>query len=187
MSASENDEGNLEKYRDYLALLARLQLERPLHGKIDVSGIIQQTMMEAYQARKSTSIKDADHEAAWLRRILTNNLSDEIRKIKAEKRDWRKERSLEAALEKSSARLQNWLSDGQPSPSGQIQRQEDASSMSTELAKLPEAQREALILRYFQGCSLAQIAEQLQRSETAVAGLLKRGLQHLRRRFSKEE
>jgi RNA polymerase sigma-70 factor (ECF subfamily) len=51
------------------------------------------------------------------------------------------------------------------------------------MAQLPDSQREALIMRHFHGWSLAQIAEQLDRSPSAVAGLLKRGLQQLRRQL----
>jgi len=48
------------------------------------------------------------------------------------------------------------------------------------LATLPAAQRETLVLQHWHGWSVAQIAEHLGRSRTAVAGLLKRGLQNLR-------
>ncbi len=39
---------NLDDYRDYLQLLAQLQLDQALQGKIDLSGVVQQTMLEAY-------------------------------------------------------------------------------------------------------------------------------------------
>ena len=39
------------------------------------------------------------------------------------------------------------------------------------------SQREALLLHYWEGCSLVEIAEQLDRTTDAVGGLLKRGLQ----------
>ncbi len=52
--------------------------------------------------------------------------------------------------------------------------------LAAALDKLPDAQREALMLRHFHGWPLAQIAEHLGRSHAAVAGLLKRGLQQLR-------
>ena len=48
------------------------------------------------------------------------------------------------------------------------------------LGKLPQDQREALRLRYLEGKTLLEIAERLDRSEMAVAGLLKRGLRSLR-------
>ena len=60
------------------------------------------------------------------------------------------------------------------------QRQEQALQLSAALAKLPDAQREALLMRHIHGHSLANIAQHLGRSHAAVAGLLKRGLQQLR-------
>jgi RNA polymerase sigma-70 factor (ECF subfamily) len=170
----------LERYRDYLRLLAQLQLDRKLQAKIDLSGIVQQTMLEAHQALGEFASQDADHLAAWLRQILAHNLADEIRKLRTARRNVSKERSLEAALEESSNQLKTWLISRQSSPSRHVHRQEQALHLSAAMAQLPDSQREALIMRHFHGWSLAQIAEQLDRSPSAVAGLLKRGLQQLR-------
>ena len=68
-----------------------------------------------------------------------------------------------------------------------MQRQEQALRLSAALGRLPDAQREALVLRHLRGWSLAQIAGQLGRSRAAVAGLLKRGLQQLRRELPDKE
>ena len=180
----DDEDRNFEDYREYLRLLAQLQLDGRLQGKIDLSGVVQQTMFEAYQVRGNYERHDADHLAAWLRRILANNLADEIRKLMTDKRNVSRERSMEAAIEQSSLRLQDWLAAEQSSPSLHAQRQEQAVQLSAELAKLPIAQREALLLRHFQGRSLAEIAEHLGRSHAAVAGLLKRGLQQLRNQLA---
>lgn len=171
---------DLEDYREYLRLLAELQLDRPLQGKIDLSGVVQQTMLEAHQALRKHKPQPGHHLAAWLRQILANNLTDELRKLRTGKRDVSQERSLEAALQQSSLRLQAWLVADQSSPSAHACRQEQAIRLSAALGKLPEAQRDALLMRHFRGWSLKQIAEHLGRSQAAVAGLLKRGLQQLR-------
>ncbi len=178
---------NLEDHREYLRLLAQLQIDPLLQGKIDLSGVVQQTMLEAHRALPQYEVENADHMAAWLRRILANNLADEIRKLKTGKRDVTRERSLEVALGQSSNRLEAWLAAEQSSPSGHAVRQEQALRVSTALAKLPETQREALVLRHFHAWSLAQIAEHLNRSHAAVAGLLKRGLQQLRNQLTDGE
>src|SRR5436305_2140821 len=99
-----------ERYRDYLHLLAHLQVEPRLRAKIDLSGVVQQTLLEAHQAGGAVGL-------AWLRRVLANNLGDEIRKATAAKRDLGREQSLEAALDASSARLDGWRAGDQSSPS----------------------------------------------------------------------
>jgi RNA polymerase sigma-70 factor (ECF subfamily) len=174
------DGAMLEGYRDYLALLARIQVARRLRAKVDLSGVVQQTLFDAHQALPRFRPRDEAERAAWLRRILANNLADELRKLRAAKRDVGRERSLEADLDESSARLGAWLAADQSSPSRGVERQEQALALARALAALPEAQREALVLQHWGGWSLAQIAEHLGRTPAAVAGLLKRGLARLR-------
>lgn len=57
---------------------------------------------------------------------------------------------------------------------------EQELKLADALAALPSAQYEAIVLHYWQGCSLAETAQQLGRSPAAVAGLLHRGLKTLR-------
>ena len=55
------------------------------------------------------------------------------------------------------------------------------------MIQLPSAQREAIVLHHLQGCSLAQTARSLDKTDTAVAGLLHRGLKKLRELMSRGE
>src|SRR3954452_19717350 len=119
----------LERYRGYLQLLARLQLDPRLRGKIDLSGVVQQTLLEAHLAAWQADVPPL----AWLRRILANNLGDEIRKLTTARRAVSREQSREAALEASSARLDEWLAAQQPSPSAQLQREEEALRLAKAL------------------------------------------------------
>ncbi len=170
----------LERFRDYLKLLARLQLGDCSPGRVDPSDIVQQTLMEAFEKRDQFNGSTSSEQAAWLRRILARNVADVFRAQGRLKRDVTRERSLEMELDQSSARLGNWLALEQPSPSEHAQRHEQAILLADALARLPEHQREALVLHYWQGRSLAEIGASLDRSTSSVAGLLKRGLKHLR-------
>jgi RNA polymerase sigma-70 factor (ECF subfamily) len=174
----------LERQRSYLLLLARLQVGPALRHKLDLSGVVQQTLWEAHQAAEQVQV---EQWTAWLRRVLAHNLADALRKLAAGKRDVRRERSLEAALDESASRIEGWLAAQQSSPSQALQRQEQLAALMEALAQLPEAQREALVLRHCENWSLADISRHLQRTPAAVAGLLKRGLKQLRQHLRQPE
>lgn len=174
------DGQELERFRAYLRLLARLHLDSRLRGKLEPSDLVQQTLLQAYQALEQFRGRSDAELAAWLRQILARALAQAVRDFARLRRDVARERSLEAALADSSARLDAWLAAEQSSPSQQAQRNEEALRLAEALEQLPEAQREALVLQHWQGWSLAQIGVHLGRTPAAVAGLIKRGLKHLR-------
>jgi RNA polymerase sigma-70 factor (ECF subfamily) len=171
---------DLERYRDYLHLLARLRLDPRLRGKVDLSGVVQQTLLEAYQAWPQSPAAGLEPPTAWLRRILANNLTDEARKLTAAVRNVERERSLEQALDASSARIGAWLAAEQSSPSQRAIREEEMSQLAAALAQLPDDQRTAVELHHLQGLPLAEVAAQLDRTKGATAALLFRGLKKLR-------
>lgn len=171
---------DLERFRAYLRLLARLHLDRRLQGKLDASDVVQQTLLEAYRSAHKLQGRSDAEKAAWLRQALAHQMAHAVRDLGRAKRDIARERSLEAALAESSAQLEKWLAAEQSSPSDQAVRQELSIRLAAELEALPEAQREALMLHYWQGWTLPQIAAHLGKSAAAVAGLLQRGLKTLR-------
>lgn len=177
------DAWELERFRSYLHLLARMQWNTRLRAKMDASDIVQQTLLQAHQGLKEFRGHSQGELIAWLRQILARNLANAARDLARAKRNVSRERSLEAALTDSSARLDAWLAADQSSPSQQADRHEQSLRLSEALMNLPEAQREALVLHYFQGWTVAEISGQLERSTTAVVGLLHRGLKQLRTRL----
>jgi RNA polymerase sigma-70 factor (ECF subfamily) len=171
----------LDRYREYLGLLARLQVDDRLAGKIDLSGVVQQTLLEAHRAEVSGR-SEAD-VMAWLRTALANNLADEVRRLRADRRDVARERSIQAALNESSARLEAWLSVESSGPEGRLVRQEQAAALARALVQLPEAQRRAVELRHLKGQSVSAVAAALHTTRAAAVGLLHRGVQGLRERM----
>ena len=180
--------GELERFRAYLDLLARMEVAPRLRDKVDLSGVVQQTLLEAHQGLLEQPRADRmpAEVAAWLRSILSHNLSDVLRKLTASKRDYRREWSLENALDQSASRVEQWLAAEQSSPSQQVIRQEELLKMAESLAGLPEGQRRAIELHHLQGLTLAEIAAELGTTKPAVAGLLHRGLKALRHRLESD-
>jgi RNA polymerase sigma-70 factor (ECF subfamily) len=170
----------LARFREYLTLLARLQVDDRLKGKLDFSGVVQQTLLEAHQARAELESRSEAEVAAWLRRALANNLADEVRRLGAERRDVGRELSLQQALDDSSARVSAWLAVESSAPDARIIRQEQALQLADALAGLPETQRRVIELRHLRGLSIAEVAEAMETSKPAVVGLLHRGVQKLR-------
>lgn len=184
---SDTQGRELERFREYLRLLARRHLGEAWRGQLDPSDVVQQTLLEAHKQRAACRGEGEAARLAWLRQILAHNLADAIRGLGRAKRDAARQRSLEAALEQSSARLEGWLAADQSSPSERAGREEEAVRLANALAELPEAQREVLVLQHWHGWTLAQIGEHIGRSPAAVAGLLKRGLKQLRQKLHEAE
>lgn len=167
----------LERFRDYLRLLARLQLDERIQGKLDASDVVQQTLVKAHRALDQFRGTTDAELGAWLRRILANTMTDAVRKYQNEVR---RERSLVETIDESSARLEAWLRAEDDSPSEHAVRNEQLLQLAGALGELPEDQRRAVELRYLKDAGVPEIAATMGKTEPAVAGLLRRGLQRLR-------
>jgi RNA polymerase sigma-70 factor (ECF subfamily) len=177
----------VEQFRSYLLLLARLHLGRQAGNRLEASDLVQQTLLDAHRQRGQFRGREPAEMAAWLRRMLACNLADAWRALNRGKRDVGRERSLEAALAESSARLEAWLAAEQSSPSQQADKNEQLLRLAEALTTLPEAQRETVVRHYWEGLSLLEVAEQMGRTPASVAGLLQRGLKALRKILAERE
>jgi RNA polymerase sigma-70 factor (ECF subfamily) len=177
----------IERFRGYLLLLARLHTSTRLQGKLDASDVVQQTLVQALSGLEGFRGTSDAEMAVWLRQILARHLANVARDQGRQKRDVRRERSLEAALDQSASRLEAFLAADQSSPSQQAQRNEQVLRLADALATLPEPQREALTLHHLEHFSLEEVGRRLDRSPAAVAGLIKRALRALRLRLEEDE
>jgi RNA polymerase sigma-70 factor (ECF subfamily) len=169
-----------DRFRTYLRLLAEAHLDRRFHAKLEASDVVQQTLMEAYEKREQFAGHSEAQLAGWLRQALVHNIGDAIRCLGRVRRDISRERSLDAAIENSFSRAEQWLASAQTSPSQHAVRSEELLQLADSLAELPDAQRESVVLHHLQGWTLTELAQHMGRSESAVAGLLHRGLKRLR-------
>jgi RNA polymerase sigma-70 factor, ECF subfamily len=171
----------IEEFREYLMVLARSRIgqHRPLN--LEVSDVVQETLLEAHKKRDQFRGTEPASMAAWLRQMLAYNITDRLRALGRQKRDISREVAFSPdSLDESSARMEQWVAAEQTSPSLKLMHMEQVLAVASAIEALPESQGEAIRMRYVEGLSLAEIAERLGKSETAIAGLLKRGLESLR-------
>jgi RNA polymerase sigma-70 factor (ECF subfamily) len=171
---------DLDRYRSYLLILARVGLVGRLRSKVDPSDVVQLTLLEAHRDRAQCTGRTAAERAAWLRQILARNLSNLGRDYTRDKRDVRREAAMPKSPDESAAGLEELLVASQSSPSVRADRAEQTILLAAALQRLPAAQREAVELRYLLGLPLAEIAAAVDKTPAAVAGLLHRGLGGLR-------
>lgn len=176
----EVDPRRLERFRPYLRLLAQMTWDKRLQPKLDPSDLVQQTLLQAQQAREPFRGETDAELAAWLRKILARVLAHAIRDFGRGKRDLRRECSLEQLVEESSRRLEGCLAGDDAGQLRTAELLERAQRVADCVERLAEAQRDAIVLHFWQGCTIDEVAEHLGRSPAAVAGLLHRGLKKLR-------
>jgi RNA polymerase sigma-70 factor (ECF subfamily) len=172
----------LEVYRAYLTVLAKRDLNDRIKCRIDENDIVQVTFLEAQRDFKQFRGTTLEELLAWLRNILRNNVSSaHQRHLYTQKRSAGRETSSNVA--DSGPGLTELVPAETSSPSKQLMREEAAVYLTKCLEDLPDTQQQALRMRYVEGLSLKEIAERMDKSEMAAAGLLKRGLQALRQRM----
>src|SRR6516162_3803839 len=113
----------LELYRDYLTLLARLQISRRLQSKVDASDLVQETFLQAHEHFARFRGGTEGELVAWLRQILATTLANLVRHYcGTQRRDVRLERDLAAELNESSQALDQAFVAKQSSPSQRAAR-----------------------------------------------------------------
>ncbi len=173
----------LDQYRGYLLMLAHRYLSDQLRRRVDPADIVQLTYLEAKRDLPAFRGETPAEFSAWLRGMLKNNVATAVtRHITTQKRSLKREVNAARGDNDSASGL--WIQQlpgSTTSPSGVVIREEAVVALFEALHQLPETQAEAIRLRYMEGLSLAEIVERMGKSDTAVAGLLKRGLQKLRK------
>jgi RNA polymerase sigma-70 factor (ECF subfamily) len=180
MAASSEVGRVLEPFRRYLNVLAHVHLDSRLRGKLEPSDVVQQTLLRACVGFDDLRSREPGVVAAWLRKILSRTLADAVRDLERAKRDIGRERSIERAVDESASGLEVWLAADQSSPSERADRNEQLLRLADALCELPDDTRTAVVLKHCRGWTLAQISEHLERTPSAVASLLHRGLKQLR-------
>ena len=179
---NENAIGKLlDRYRNYLKLMARSQINPQLNARFDPSDVVQETYLEAHQGFGNFRGRTEKELMAWLRKILARNICDHARKHCAQQRDVNRERSLETDLDRSSMQLGNALGAEITSPSHRAVQREQAVVVADAIANLSDEQREVILLRQMHRIPFEEIGKKLGKSSGAVRMIWLRSLERLKK------
>ena len=174
----------LERYRNYLRLLARIEIGRKLQGKIDASDLVQEVFLDAHRYFPTFRGTAEPQFAQWLREILAGTLANQVRRYFGTKaRDLRLERSLAADLDRSSVAFGGIPIDPHPSPSEQVVRGEQSLLVAEALSRLAPDYQTVIVLRHLEGLTFPEVAARMGRTVDSVEKLWLRGLTRLRKSF----
>jgi RNA polymerase sigma-70 factor (ECF subfamily) len=178
----------LELYRNYLRLLARIEIGHRLQGKLDASDLVQETFLEAHRNFARFQGTDEPQFVAWLRQILAARVANLVRHyFGTQGRDVRLEQELAVELDNSSRMLGHELAGSLASPSQQAVQREQAVLLADALELLPEDYRDVIILRHLEGLTFPEVARRMKRTEDSVEKLWLRALARLRKAFGAGE
>ncbi|HRI65292.1 MAG TPA: sigma-70 family RNA polymerase sigma factor [Polyangium sp.] len=140
----------------------------------DVGGNATLNMVKSFQDFEGVTIASFE---GWLVTIVTNEAMGSVRqKVR------RKTKAPALAIEEEIAGEQNQHT--QKSPSAKMGRREDYEELYIAISYLPKTQREAVYLKVVEGQSVPDIADQLGKTQTAVEGLIQRGIEGVRKQLA---
>jgi RNA polymerase sigma-70 factor (ECF subfamily) len=172
----------LELYRNYLRLLARIEIGRRLQGKADASDLVQEAFLDAHRYFPAFRGTAEGQFVQWLREILAGRLASLVRQyLGTQARDVRLEQGLAADLDRSSVALGAVPVDPHSSPSEQAARGEQALRVAEAMSHLDDDYQTVLVLRHLEGLTFPQVAERMGRTVDSVEKLWLRGLTRLRK------
>ena len=175
----------LTRFRPYLRLVSGLRAPMFLRQREDASDIVQKTLADAARGIRDFRGQTVEELEAWLVRVLERNLLQAIRWHTAEKRDVRRETN---PLTGEGSFGLEWrsMAVSPPTATHHVLRGEAAVLLAEAIEKLPHGQRAAVTLRYLAHQPLTAIAEALETTPAAAAGLVRRGVDALRTLLPKD-
>jgi RNA polymerase sigma-70 factor, ECF subfamily len=169
----------LELYRNYLRLMARTLIGQALRVRLDASDLVQETFLKAHRDFGQFLGVTEPEFVAWLRQILVRTLANQVKHHKSQKRDYQRQESVEAMLDRSSLTVQAALAEPVSSPSSVAAKREQSVLLADALERLPADYREVFVLRNLEHVPFAEIAVRMNRSVGAARVLWKRAMDRL--------
>ncbi|MFZ2640794.1 MAG: sigma-70 family RNA polymerase sigma factor [Verrucomicrobiia bacterium] len=166
--------------RNYLAVVARAQVESWLRAKADASDIVQETLVEANRDLRQFRGTTEAEWLAWLRQILSRNAADFVRRYRGtEKRQQRLEVPLSPPPGQSSLAAGLEPRDNGETPTQEIMRLELEIQVADAIMRLEPDYQEVIVLRNLERLPFEEVAQRMNRSRPAAQMLWMRAVRRL--------
>jgi RNA polymerase sigma-70 factor (ECF subfamily) len=172
----------LVRHQERLRQMIAVRLDRRLAARLDPSDVLQEVLAEACEKLSAYLQEQPIPFYPWLRQLAWERLAKLHRHhLQAQKRSslreqpWQWEPSDESALA-----LANRLLARGSGPSGHLLREELRRRVREALTRLPERDREILVMRYLEQLTTREMAAVLGIAEGAVKTRHVRALERLR-------
>ena len=164
---------------------------RPLHGvvvgkmdatmrrRVDPDDILQEAYVAAFQTVSGCQFDGPAGFYKWLEKIALNELRNQERALRRQKRDIDREIHVAEIAPSSYPDLVQRLTASDPTPSRRITREEAVAAVVSSLARLTDDQRSVVRLRFLEEKPVADVAARLGKTEAAVHKLCYRALKAL--------
>lgn len=156
----------LHACRGYLRIVARQHLDRELSAKVDISDLVQETLVLAHGNLAEFRGSSERELLAWLRQVMKRLALATRRHYHTEQRNINRELSLDEV--DLSEHGNDWLAAADETPRRRVVRREDERRMQQALAHLPKHYAEIIELRNHQLLGFNEIAERLSLSPGAA-------------------
>ena len=170
----------LEMYREYLRLIASMQLSQQFRAKFEPSDVVQEAFLQARRGFRDFAGNSEGELVAWLRKILVSQLIMQIRKYSTQARDVKLEQKIHRQVDESSILMAGMLKVDADTPSKVAMRRERAVLLANALAKLPENYRDVIVLRHLKGFRFPEVAQELGQTVDSVKAKWRRAISKLR-------
>lgn len=182
--AADGDPDALQRlivcYHDPLRSAIERQTEPNVRRHIEPDDVLQDAYAAAFKAIAGCRFDGPPQFYKWLEKIAVNTLKNRQRALKRQKRDIAREQCGSQSPRTSYPVLLERLSAPDGTPSRLAVRSEAVAAVLSSLARLTDDQRDVIRLRFLEEKPVAEVAEQLGKTNAAIHSLCLRALRALR-------
>lgn len=172
----------LDRHRDSLRRMIGMRLDRNLQRRVDVSDVVQDVLVEANRRLRDYLANPVMAFHLWIRQIAKDRIIDAHRRhrVSAKRSIDREQPIASGDVDHSTVELVARLCDPELTPAAAATQREIELHVQAAIDRLPDRDREIILMRHYEQLSNQDIAATLELTEPASSMRYLRALKKLR-------